>query len=207
MARPRLVLTQDMPVGDALQALERIGLAGAPVLDEAGRFAGTVARNALAALDETDHLRSLSHLVDAGAPTVPSSSRLDLALDALTAAHLSWVPVLDDDRGVVGTLSISDLVHAYRQELLASMERLGELGAGAGTFEARITDDSPLAGRALRVAGLPRGVLVTSITRGPEIMVPSGDTVILAGDRLSLLGQHDGVDRIGEVTSMSSGSR
>ena len=52
-------------------------------------------------------------------PTVAASSRLDVALESLTAAPQSWVTVLDNERRVVGTLSISDMVRAYRQELVS----------------------------------------------------------------------------------------
>ena len=52
--------------------------------------------------------------VDSGAPAVSVSSKLDVALESLTEARLSWVPVLDDDRRVVGTLSVSDVVHVLR---------------------------------------------------------------------------------------------
>ena len=41
-------------------------------------------------------------LVDAGAPTVSATSRLDVALESLTEAPESWVPVLDNERRVVG---------------------------------------------------------------------------------------------------------
>jgi CIC family chloride channel protein len=70
-------------------------------------------------------------LADAGAPTVAANSRLDVALESLTEAPLSWVPVLDGERRVVGTLSISDVVRAYRQELAASAERMSELGTAS----------------------------------------------------------------------------
>ena len=52
-----------------------------------------------------------------------------MAFESLTEAPLSWVPVLDEDRRVVGTLSTSDVANAYRQELIASAERATEVGA------------------------------------------------------------------------------
>ena len=87
---------------------------------------------------------------------------------------MSWVPVLDGDRHVVGTLSLSDLMRAYRRELLASVARVSDLGPGSVGFEVKITADSPAAGKKLRAAGLPKGVIVTSITRGGEVVLPSG---------------------------------
>jgi Trk K+ transport system NAD-binding subunit len=98
------------------------------------------------------------------------------------------VPVLDDDRRVAGTLSISDLVAAYRSELLSSAQRVSALGAASGAFELAVTEGSGLAGQALRTAELPEGTLVTSIARNGEVLTPGGDVVLEAGDRLSLLG-------------------
>ncbi len=198
MATPRLVLTSRQSVDEARQALEHAAVPAAPVIDAASRFEGTVTRTDLDR--KTGHDHRVGDLADAGAPTVSSSSRLDVASEALTATPLSWVPVLDGDRRVVGTLSVSDLMRAYRRELMASAERMGGLGPGSGLFEVRITAASPAAGRSLRDAGLPNGVLVTSITRDGDVVVPSGDAVILAEDRLSLLGEHRGMRTIGEIT-------
>ena len=58
------------------------------------------------------------------------------------------------------------VVRAYRRELVASGERVGNLGSNSGTFQVTITADSPVEGLPLRRAGLPRGALVTSLTPG-----------------------------------------
>ena len=130
MVTPRLIISSDMATTSAKRALERANLNGAPVVDEAKRFTGTLARSTLTS-SGADR-RTVTDLVDAGAPVVSASSRLDVALESLTEAPLSWVPVLDDDRRVVGTLSVSDIVRAYRQELAGSAERMSGLGASAG---------------------------------------------------------------------------
>ena len=126
-------------------ALEHANLNGAPVVDGAKRFAGTLARAALAS-SGADR-RAVTELVDAGAPVVSASSRLDVALESLTEAPLSWVPVLDDDRRVVGTLSVSDIVRAYRQELAGSAERMSGLGLGAGAAQVTLGAHSPICGQ------------------------------------------------------------
>ena len=122
-----------------------------------------------------------------------------MALESLTEAPLSWVPVLDDDRRVVGTLSISDVVRAYRQELAASAERASELGAMSGTPQVTISADSSITGLALRSAGLPKGLLITSVKRGDHVFVPNGDTVLAVGDRLSILGPTGEVEGLGRI--------
>ena len=85
--------------------------------------------------------------MDAGAPTVAASSRLDVALESLTAAAQSWVPVLDTERRVVGTLSISDVVRAYRRGAAASAERISDLGVTTGAAQVTVTADSSVAGQ------------------------------------------------------------
>ena len=120
---------------------------------------------------------------------------------------MSWVPVLDGDRRVVGTLSLSDLMRAYRRELLASVARVSDLDPGERRL--RSDDHGRLAGGGQEAARRrpAEGVIVTSITRGGEVVLPSGDTVIAAGDRLSLLGKEAGLDAFGEVTPLGPGSR
>jgi H+/Cl- antiporter ClcA len=201
MASPRLVLTANRDRTDAMDAVDRAGLWGAPVVDGNGRFEGTVSRAELAA---SDARRAVGDLADAGAPTVSLNSRLDVALESLTEAPMSWVPVLDGERRVVGTLAISDVVRAYRSELAASAERLSEMGTMTGAASVTIGARSPIVGQTLRRAQLPSGLLITSITRGDRTFVPNGDTEFAAGDHLSVLGQAGDLGVLGEVDASAS---
>ena len=92
---------------------------------------------------------------------------LDSALESLMDSSLSWVPVLDDDRHVVGTLSVCRPSENYRQELSRRrrLPRWAVSGPESGAFELEIGDDSPAAGRPLRAVGLPRGVLQFTVHR------------------------------------------
>jgi H+/Cl- antiporter ClcA len=195
MAAPRLVVRATRDRNDAKDAMDRFGLNGAPVVDGDGRFEGTVSRTALTL--SVEH-RSVSDLADGGAPTVSVNSMLDVALESLTETPLAWVPVLDGERRVVGTLSISDVVGAYRTELVASAERLSEMGTMTGAALVTIGVRSPIAGKTLRQAALPSGLLITSITRGEQTFVPDGDTEFAVGDRLSVLGQPGELGVLGE---------
>jgi cell volume regulation protein A len=73
------------------------------------------------------------------------------------------------------------------------------LGASADTVvadalqELAITESSPAVGRSLVALGLPPGVLVVLIARGPERFVPQGTTLIRAGDRLLVLAEDHAV--------------
>ncbi len=187
MTPPLLVLPTSTTAHEARDLCIAADVPGAPVIDAAGRFEGTISLAELTGSFEPT--ATVGSLADAGAPAISLNSRLDTALESIGSAHLSWVPVLDDDRHVVATLSVSDLVQAYRRELLASAERVGALGASAGAFEVSVTKDSTLAGQQLRSAGFPEGTLVTSIARNGHVLAPTGDIVLVPGDRLWVLGQ------------------
>jgi H+/Cl- antiporter ClcA len=186
MSPPRLVLPTSMPAREALERCVAAGVPGAPVVDAAGRFEGTVGVTALSAVAAGT---PIGEVADAGAPAIGADSRLSTALESITSAHASWVPVLDGERRVAATVSISDLVQAYRRELLASAERVSALGAAAGAFELTVTKESALVGKPLRSAGFPQGTLVTSISRDGQVLAPSGDIVLEPGDRLWILGR------------------
>ncbi|HVX20304.1 MAG TPA: chloride channel protein [Acidimicrobiales bacterium] len=197
MAPPRLVLAAGLPADEGLRRMDAAGVQGAPVVDGDGRFEGTVARTALEGTERQG--RPCGDAADAGAPVALQETDLGTALEALTAAPASWVPVTDDDRRVVGILSTSDLVHAYRRELADNVRRLSDPGPGTGLYEVRVTDASPAAHRELGSLALPAGVLVTAVTRGDDVVVPTGRTTLLPADRLTVIGPDAGLAVLGTV--------
>ena len=199
MAEPMLVITAGRSRNSVRRELQQAGLSGAPVVDEAGRLEGTIGAWDLEISDEGE--RDVGALVDSGAPTVAGSSRLDVALESLTSAPQAWVPVLDTERRVIGTLSISDVVEAYRRELLTSAERMSDLGVTTGAAQITITADSPVAGQSLRRAYLPAGLLVTSVSRDELVFCPTGDTTLEVGDHLTVIGAPSDLSRVGEIAS------
>jgi H+/Cl- antiporter ClcA/CBS domain-containing protein len=199
MAVPKLVLDDASNVARAKEAMITAGARGAPVVDTHGRFEGTVS---LADL-ETDAVQgadATSH-VDRSAPSINVSHQLDDALDALMDAPQRWVPVLDDDRHVIGTLSLSDLVRGYQSGLLTSLRRVSDIDAIAGTFEVEIRSGSRLADKTVEEANLPVGTVITSIQRGGRLVVPSGATVLRSGDQLMLISRPDDAESVREAGS------
>jgi CBS domain-containing protein len=120
LAPPRLVLTGTTRLAEARRAVDDAGVPGAPVVDEHGRFEGVVSVATLRAADPDAELRAS---VDAAAPVVAAATRLDDALDALSGEDVAFVSVLDAEHRVLGTLSLSDVVRAYRRELRVRAER------------------------------------------------------------------------------------
>ena len=76
------------------------------------------------------------------------------------------------------------------KEVLIHNERMLALGVTADGPTA------PLVGRALRDLRLPAGVLVALVHRDGQIAVPSGSTVLQAGDRLTVIGEPAGIQTL-----------
>ena len=66
--------------------------------------------------------------------------------------------------------------------------RATEIGTATGILDVTVDDNAPIVGATLRAAHIPRGALITTIERGPEVIPPTGDTTIRAGDRIMALG-------------------
>ncbi len=200
MASPRLVITGGTSVEMAHDQLDHCGLSGAPVVDSKGRFEGTIS---LARLEASEGAREhrLESFVDVTAPTVSESAHLDVAVDAITTSTQHWVPVLDSERYVVGTVATSDVVRGYRLGLLASLQEMNADGDAAGSARVLIRAGSPLAGKSLSKADLPVSIIVTTIQRNHDLVVPTGSTKLEAGDELVLIGRSSDIDTIRAVAS------
>lgn len=78
------------------------------------------------------------------------------------------------------------------KETLLRDERFLSLRVAAGTAS------EPLMGLALRDIRLPEGSLVALIRRGGQSIVPRGSTVLLDGDRLTVIGEPEGLRAIAQ---------
>ena len=70
--------------------------------------------------------------------------------------------------------------------------------AGKVLLEGTVCPGSSLDGIAVRDAPLPEGCLLVSITRAAEEILPRGDTVLTAGDRITALADGDRARRVRE---------
>lgn len=54
-----------------------------------------------------------------------------------------------------------------------------------------LDEDSSFVGKMVKELNLPRGLLLMLIVRGPEIIIPRGDSKLMAGDKISFLGLNE----------------
>ena len=183
MARPRVVAASHDTVADVIKSLDDSRVAGSPVTADDGRYVGVITR---AELDSFAPDTLIADVPVTDVPPLRDVSHLDQALDTIITSATSWLAVVDQNRHLVGTLSISDLVRGYRIALQSTMRHMSA-ATGGGQREIIVAAGSALDGEPVR-GDVPHGVLITSIERGLDIIQPTGDTVVHAGDRLSALG-------------------
>ncbi len=196
MAPPRCLVPATASVADARAQITGSGVSAAPVLDGDGRYLGVLRLDDLPVATAPPENGTTTDLIDRNFAAIHQDRHLDTVLDVLTSTPQTWAPVVNDDRQVVGTIATSDIVHSYRRALQASLHRASEAGGATGILDVTVTEDAVLAGTTLRSSAIPKGVLVTAIERGREVIPPSGDTVILSGDRLMVLGSSDDLLRL-----------
>jgi H+/Cl- antiporter ClcA/CBS domain-containing protein len=201
MASPRCVLAESTDSASAQRQMEASGAAAAPFIDSEGRYVGVVTLEALRRRSKDADVPRVGSLIDVSFAPIHQAVHLDVVLDTLTSTPQTWAAVVDDERRVIGTIATSDIVRSYRRTLQASLRRVSELGGPSGISEVVVAENSAIVGASLRSARMPRGVLVTSIERGREVVPPTGDTLIHAGDRIMVLGAPDDLNRLSQLAS------
>ena len=72
-----------------------------------------------------------------------------------------------------------------------------DLEMGDGTIEQIVVkEDSPLSGKKLMEIKFPKAVLVGTIVRNEQVIIPDGNTILQKGDKLTLLGKKDDVEEV-----------
>ena len=133
-------------VEDAVRALAARGISGAPVVDDDGRLAGLVDDSDLILSEAKVHApsaieilgayipipgalkrfeedvrhalaRTVADLMDPDAPSVGADATLEDVATAMLDHRVSRVPVVDDERRVVGIVSRGDLVAAMGRDV------------------------------------------------------------------------------------------
>ncbi len=74
----------------------------------------------------------------------------------------------------------------------------------AEIIEGEALETSPLVGMALRESQIPRGIIVGALLRKNEVIIPRGDTVIEAGDRVIVFAAANMVTKVEQIFSVRS---
>ena len=205
MGTPRLVLTEDELAPAALEALVSGHLPGAPVVTPEGAFLGSVQTPRLAALVEGGVSDPVGRHADAEAMTVPVDAMLDAGVDAVASSRGGWVPVLDGQMHVVGTLSTTDLVLGWRLAMRGAIRRLGRTSQTTVLVEETIRADAAADGATVAELSWPGGSVLVAVHRGNALAYPRPDTRLQAGDVVSVLARRgDEIDVAALLTGVDA---
>jgi len=93
----------------------------------------------------------------------------------------------------------SILQHIRRGKVLSAISIKGEQ---AEVIEAVAMETSDIVGKPLKNVPLPKGVLVTGIIRDGEVIIPSGESVILPDDRVIIFARRQAIARIEKILAV-----
>jgi chloride channel protein, CIC family len=201
MATARCVLAEPGEVSSFLTQMTNDRVSAAPLIDTEGCYVGVLTLESLRHEAGNTSAAGVEVLVDSTYAPVHESVHLDVVLETLTSTPQTWAAVINDDRRVVGTIAISDIVRNYRHTVQENLRRISELGGSTGISEVVVAQNSLLVDLPLRSPLIPRGVLVTAIERGREVIRPNGETIITSGDRLMVLG---GPEELGVLNHLAA---
>ena len=132
--------------------------------------------------------------------TVTPDDPVSRALRRMASIDVGRLPVVapDDHGRFIGLVRRGDIVKAYQRAVTRTLgaqqreasARLRNL-AGAAFVELLVREGAPVAGRAVREVDWPAQTILTSIRRGDDLVLPSGDTVLEVGDEVVVLTRSD----------------
>lgn len=189
----------------AVQAtMQRNRLQGVPVVID-GTLLGVVAASDVMRAGGPSDQGTAADVMTPNPATVTLRTPVSEALERMAALGVGRLPVVDenDRTRLITMFRREDVVAAYHLALGATARartRRDQFGARTDSdtrfFELAITPGSLADGRAISEIPWPEGCVVVSVHRGPSLLVPTGGTVIRAGDAITAFGSDEARDRL-----------
>jgi len=198
----------NVPLRMVPSLLDKMRMHGLPVVKDDGGLCGVVTvQDVEHAMDSDESNIDLpvekfcsQHLVVAR-----PDETLHRALERMSHRDIGRLPVVDRNNPskLVGWISRADIVRAYERALTrrvtvqqqVTQARLG-VTAGVEVVECVVESGSSLAERSLSEIEWPEDSLVASIQRGGRLIIPHGNTVMEAGDQLSVVARREDEDTV-----------
>ncbi|MEX6633839.1 Trk system potassium transporter TrkA [Hyphococcus lacteus] len=98
-------------------------------------------------------------------------------------------------------ITISTILQHIRRGRIKGVYSLSD--GAAELIDAIALETSPLVNKPLREANLPEGVMIGAVFRDNEVQMPTGDTIINAGDRIVLMSTRENVKDVEQMFRVS----
>ena len=216
-------LAADSPLNDIIHRFAQRDVSALPVIDDDGAYRGIVtARQVEAAMRDNAIDVTAADLAELPAIVTPDAN-LEHALSLLIQQDRSALPVIDATNVIVGWLTHRDLLVAYNTRLERSVVRATSIGARPQASVAmappslpdlkdyrivdiELTGESAPVGRRVRDIAWPSRSLVVAVRRDGDVDVPTGETTLQRGDRLTVLVPSDEADRLDQLVARTDGA-
>lgn len=206
MITPPALASPLMSVSDAEALMREKKCFGMPVLDPRGRLIGMVTTGDLhrAGGDSA----TVSDVMTSPAVSITAPTPVAEALERMAVLGVGRFPVVadQDPLRVIGLFRRDEAVEAYHRALGQSTddtlarERFKQRTApGTGYFDFRVPRGSVADGRAVREVSWPEQSTIVSARRGTAVIVPTGATVLEAGDVITAFGTAASRERMIEM--------
>jgi CIC family chloride channel protein len=169
---------------------------GVPVVD-GDELVGIVTITDINRAEGSAEETSVSHVMTPRPVTVEPDTPVSRALERMAALGIGRLPVVakEDPRRLVGIFRREEAVQAYHEALTSTTDHhlqrqtlIQRTHPDAGYYDFRVPLGSIADGRKVREVSWPEGSTLVSIRRSREVLVPSGDSLLLAGDVVTAFG-------------------
>ncbi len=198
---------EDMPITLLGKAFEEAHVHGFPVVDAAGRLVGIVSLG--------DYQRALQQpggetlrvrdIMTRDVVVAYPDETLWQVMRKMGLRDVSRLPVVarEDPRRLLGIIRRRDIISAYnvalarreeerqRRQIMARAQ-----DEGLEFVQVELPRDAWAVNKYVRELQLPHECLLVSVRRGRKVWFPHGDTLLQAGDRLTVYTQHGNAQRV-----------
>jgi CIC family chloride channel protein len=196
MASVPFVASPGESIRDIEQKLNAHRSHGVPVVED-GELIGIVTVTDISRHADNDDGIDVGQVMTPRPVTVDPEAPVSRALERMAALGVGRLPVVavDDPRRLVGIFRREEAVRAYHEALTSTTDhhlhrlRLTQrTHPDAGYYDFRIPLGSMADGRKVREVSWPEGSTLVSVRRNRDVLVPTGDTSLLAGDVVTAFG-------------------
>ena len=201
----------NLPLRMVPALLDGARMHGLPVTDEDGKLCGVITIQDVenAANDSEQNLDyPVTHFCSQNLIVAYPDETVHHALERMSHRDIGRLPVVDHNKPtkLIGWISRADIVRAYERALtrrVAVQQQVHQvrLGAVAGVqiVEEPVHAGSLADAKSLSEIPWPEDSLIASIQRGNQVLIPHGNTLLQAGDRLTIIckqGEEDVLARL-----------
>ena len=196
MARSPQTVSPEARLSDVDRDLQQRRSHGVPVVHD-GELVGIVTVSDMTRSGKELADTTVAEVMTPRPVTVTPTTPVSTALERMSALGVGRLPVVDDlsPEHLVGMFGREEAVKAYHEGLTARTDiqlhrsRLAQrTDPGAGYYDFRIPPGSMADGRQVREVTWPEGSTLVSIRRNRRVLVPNGDTRLIADDVVTAFG-------------------